>query len=231
MDEAWLASQLDSGRSIEAIAREVGRAPSTVAYWVNKYGLASAHAPRHRAVGGLARGVLQEAIERGLSERQVAAELGVSQTTVRHWLKRYGLRTQPARYRRADEPKWSGLVRECSRHGWTTFIQSSRGRYRCKKCRIEVVSARRRRVKEIVVAEAGGACLLCGYHRCISALQFHHLDPETKRFAMASRGLARSLDAVRAEAAKCVLLCANCHAEVEAGIATIAPGGPADNVV
>jgi transposase len=229
MEEAWLASRLEAGRSIESIAREVGRATSTVAYWVNKYGLVSAHAPRHHAVGGLARDVLEEAIERGLSERQIAAEQKVSQTTVRHWLTRYGLRTQPARYRRADEPKWSGLVRECSTHGWTTFMQSSRGRYRCKKCRIEAVSARRRRTKEIVVAEAGGACLLCGYNGYIGALHFHHLDPETKRFAMASRGLARSLETVRAEVAKCILLCANCHAEVEAGIATIAPDGPADN--
>ena len=42
MDAAWLAEQLEAGRSIESIARETGRDPSTVAYWVNKYGLASA---------------------------------------------------------------------------------------------------------------------------------------------------------------------------------------------
>jgi hypothetical protein len=30
------------------------------------------------------------------------------------------------------------------------------------------------------------------------------------------RGITRSLARLRAEAAKCVLLCANCHAEVEA---------------
>jgi hypothetical protein len=30
-----------------------------------------------------------------------------------------------------------------------------------------------------------------------------------------------ALEAARAEAAKCVLLCANCHAEVEAGVATV----------
>ena len=38
MDAAWLAEQLEAGRSIESIARETGRDPSTVAYWVNKYG-------------------------------------------------------------------------------------------------------------------------------------------------------------------------------------------------
>ena len=36
-----------------------------------------------------------------------------------------------------------------------------------------------------LVDDAGGACRLCGYDRCVAALQFHHLDPETKRFALA----------------------------------------------
>ena len=44
----------------------------------------------------------------------------------------------------------------------------------------------------------------------------------TKSFAIAGlRGVARSLERGRGEARKCVLLCANCHAEVEGGIATI----------
>jgi transposase-like protein len=38
MDKARLEQQLESGRSIEAIARDVDRDPSTVAYWVNKHG-------------------------------------------------------------------------------------------------------------------------------------------------------------------------------------------------
>jgi hypothetical protein len=35
----------------------------------------------------------------------------------------------------------------------------------------------------------------------------------------------KSLDAYRAEAAKCVLLCANCHGEVEAGLVQSPPVG------
>ena len=71
------------------------------------------------------------------------------------------------------------------------------------------------------MAEAGGCCTICGYDRYIGALQFHHRDSETKRFGIGNRGLTRSLDAVRAEASKCLLLCANCHSEVEAGIVTV----------
>ena len=53
--------------------------------------------------------------------------------------------------------------------------------------------------------------------RCLAALGFHHVDPESKRFQLGGRGLARALDILREEAAKCVLVCANCHAEIEAG--------------
>jgi hypothetical protein len=61
--------------------------------------------------------------------------------------------------------------------------------------------------------------VICGYSRCQQALQFHHLDPATKRFHLGHNGVCRSLTKSRAEAKKCVLLCANCHAEVEAGLA------------
>ena len=99
------------------------------------------------------------------------------------------------------------------------------GRWRFKRCRVAAVSQRRRRVKAILVAEAGGACVICGYSRYAGALQFHHLDPAVKQFELAGAGLARSLERARREAAKCVLLCANCHAEIEGGIATIAQAG------
>jgi hypothetical protein len=72
-------------------------------------------------------------------------------------------------------------------------------------------------VKQILVDEAGGACTLCGYSRCVAALQFHHLDPGAKSFSVSMRGVTRSLETARLEAKKCVLLCSNCHAEVEAG--------------
>jgi hypothetical protein len=63
--------------------------------------------------------------------------------------------------------------------------------------------------------------VLCGYSRCPAALQFHHRDPATKSFAVSRQGVTRSLARARAEARKCVLLCANCHAEVESGFAQL----------
>jgi 5-methylcytosine-specific restriction endonuclease McrA len=77
-----------------------------------------------------------------------------------------------------------------------------------------------------LIAEFGGACQICGYDRFPGALQFHHRDPQSKAFGIALDGAARSLAGAREEAAKCVLLCANCHAEVEWGGATLPPVDP-----
>jgi hypothetical protein len=82
---------------------------------------------------------------------------------------------------------------------------------------------RRRRVKHTLVTEAGGRCRLCGYARSQAALVFHHVDPSAKRFGLAGGGMTRSLARAREEARKCLLLCANCHAEVEAGVTTLPP--------
>jgi hypothetical protein len=49
------------------------------------------------------------------------------------------------------------------------------------------VAERRRRVKRVLVEEAGGCCAACGYDACVAALQFHHLDPPTKSFALMRR--------------------------------------------
>jgi transposase len=222
MEADWLASQLEQGRSIEAIARETGRSASTVGYWVNKYGLASKHAPKHAARGGLDRAELEALVALGVPIWQMAEQLGVSYTTVRHWLKKYELETSRARRIAATaEARANGsdtTAGTCPTHGRVTFVRRGRDGFRCQRCRMDAVDRRRREIKRILVAEAGGVCVLCGYSRSLAALHFHHLDPSTKSFALGMAGLTRSLARSRAEAAKCVLLCSRCHAEVEAGV-------------
>jgi DNA-directed RNA polymerase subunit RPC12/RpoP len=147
----------------------------------------------------------------------------MSRWTVKRELQRAGLKTERAR--RLEESRRAAgadVVRTCTTHGPTKFARDANGTYRCTRCSSEAVARRRRRVKEILVAEAGARCALCGYDRCSRALGFHHVDPQTKRFGLAEGGVARSLGEARAEVEKCVLLCANCHAEVEAGITAVA---------
>lgn len=83
---------------------------------------------------------------------------------------------------------------------------------------IQAVTKRRRKVKEMARTYLGGKCMMCGYDRCPSALDFHHIDESQKEFGIASKGYTRSWVKVKAELHKCFLLCANCHREVHAGI-------------
>ena len=221
VDARILEAHLRDGPSLEAIAGLTGRHPSTVGYWVKRHGLSAVNRDRHAPKGGVDRATLAALVAEGLSTRQIAARLALSQTTVRHWLRRYRLRTKRPRgpdfrgVRGADPDR---KVLRCARHGPTEFWLESRGSYRCLRCRSEAVSRRRRRLKEAMVAEAGGRCSLCGYDRYVGALQFHHRDGAAKTFGLGDRGFTRSLAAVRSEAEKCTLLCANCHSELEAGI-------------
>ena len=223
MDREALEQMLEEGLSLEAIGERVGKHPSTVGYWVQKHGLRAAHLERHRNRGPLARDDLAALVDAGFSVRQIAAELDRSTATVRHWLKRYGLRTRLASRQDARPELGRGerFLAHCRHHGESVFAVRADGGSGCLRCRVDAVTARRRRVKATLVAEAGGACRLCGYANSTAALHFHHLDPATKEFNLGLGGIARSLARARAEARKCILLCANCHAEVEVGDAVI----------
>jgi len=171
---------------------------------------------------GIERIVLKDLVESGKTLREIAEATGSSQTSVRYWIRRYELpkpiSVRRAEYQRAVREGRSSYRGTCARHGLTEFaIVGTERRGRCKRCRAEAVARRRRKVKAILVAEAGGCCQLCGYDECAAALEFHHIDPARKAFGIGMRGVTRAIATVRAEVAKCVLLCANCHAAVEFG--------------
>jgi transposase len=114
-------------------------------------------------------GRLEQLVRAGGSHRTIAAELGVSAATVRHWLRKFGLETRRAvQLERTRTGKAEGrlvIQRICRRHGDTDFALFSGGAYRCIKCRWEAVGRRRRKVRETLVEEAGGRCTVCGYDR------------------------------------------------------------------
>lgn len=82
----------------------------------------------------------------------------------------------------------------------------------------QAVAKRRKMLMHKALEYKGGQCMICGYRKCKRALTFHHVDPRTKSFGLSARGITRSWEKVKAELDKCILLCANCHAEVHDGI-------------
>jgi predicted HNH restriction endonuclease len=83
---------------------------------------------------------------------------------------------------------------------------------------IKAVAKRRRKIKTLAIEYKGGRCQVCGYDKCEGALELHHLDQSKKDFGIGDKGYTRAWSKVQAELDKCILLCANCHREIGAGI-------------
>ena len=66
--------------------------------------------------------------------------------------------------------------------------------------------------------QLGGKCTRCGYSACLAALDFHHLDCDTKLYNIGQSIDRVPISLIREEVKKCVLLCSNCHREHHAGI-------------
>ena len=105
----------------------------------------------------------------------------------------------------------------CNECGKTREVKTFHGKYK-NKCNNCYVTQTRRKNKATLVADFGGRCVVCGYNTTVWALDFHHVDPTTKSFGLSGHGETRSLARLREEAKKCILVCANHHREIHAGV-------------
>ena len=80
----------------------------------------------------------------------------------------------------------------------------------------EKVMRNQKRKKQYAIDLFGGKCCICGYDKCIEALEFHHLDKSTKEEKPSKAILSWSFDRAKKELDKCILVCANCHREIHA---------------
>lgn len=72
--------------------------------------------------------------------------------------------------------------------------------------------ARKRKIE--LIARLGNGCQHCGLEyngKNGAVFEFHHIEPETKKFGLGSELTNKAMAELRAEVDKCVLLCANCH--------------------
>lgn len=77
----------------------------------------------------------------------------------------------------------------------------------------------RQKTKKLIVMGFGGKCNKCGYSKCFSCLDCHHINPLDKKFTI-SKSLVCPTEwtIIIEEVKKCVLLCKNCHGELHAGL-------------
>lgn len=165
-----------------------------------------------------------------LSTYQIAKKMGKSQTTTRHWLKKFGLKTNSLRFRKSQDtindkgitcrtcPQCK-LQRELNKENH--YINSKGRAYGwCKGCSNKMSCERQRTRKQQCVALKGGKCIFCGYNKYVGSLEFHHVDPSKKQYNI-SKLRSYSITEIKKELDKCILLCRNCHGELHAGIITI----------
>lgn len=70
---------------------------------------------------------------------------------------------------------------------------------------------RARRQRWINLYKTRKGCEFCGYNKHGVALDFDHIDPETKKFSPSSQSITFKLKVLIEEIRKCRILCANCH--------------------
>lgn len=75
----------------------------------------------------------------------------------------------------------------------------------------------RRSMKLQAIKILGGKCSICGYNKCVDALEFHHKDPKQKDFRLGA-GNTMSWKGYKRELSKCILVCSNCHKEIHSEI-------------
>lgn len=91
----------------------------------------------------------------------------------------------------------------------------------CKKCILTYQRNRAKARKLKAVEVKGGKCYKCGYNKNLSALDFHHVNPEEKEYKSWCVLRKRPWKEIIRELKKCILLCKNCHAEEHNPLLTI----------
>jgi len=94
--------------------------------------------------------------------------------------------------------------------------KKSNSTIRCNSC---YVREHRQKLKDEAITLKGGKCVMCGYNRCRMSLDFHHLNPDEKEFSISGNNASRKR--VLKELKKCILVCRNCHGEIESGLIKI----------
>jgi hypothetical protein len=109
-------------------------------------------------------------------------------------------------YCKIEKPDESFTKRTIKKNG-KKYSSSS-----CRKCEIIRMRESRRALKREIIALAGGKCIICGYDKCVAALDFHHRDPLQKTSNL-NRAFNISKKVIE-EISKCDLVCSNCHREI-----------------
>lgn len=141
---------------------------------------------------------IRELAEKGYNFTHIANEVGLHRTTVSKICRNYEINIVRV---------INTNCKICDKD----LGENPKNRSNCGAC---ITRIRRYRIKQQAVEYKGGKCEKCGYDRCYSALEFHHLNPNEKDFGIADSAYSRSWETIKKELDKCIMVCSNCHAEI-----------------
>lgn len=90
------------------------------------------------------------------------------------------------------------------------YRHSKRGKVMAKKSMKKCYQRDKKTLKRLKI----NGCAICGYNECVACLDFHHINPQDKKFQVDLNGMSRRSDSIAEETNKCILLCKNCHAKI-----------------
>lgn len=85
--------------------------------------------------------------------------------------------------------------------------REKRKKWKLIRDRIDEMRALRAELVQLL----GGKCAHCGYNEHVEVLEFHHVNPKTKRFCITLCELWRPRDEIMEEVEKTALSCPLCH--------------------
>lgn len=169
-------------------------------------------------------------VQDGLTYKQIKKELGCSLSTISYHCKNSNIESKHTQKKLNDVEikkikdlyeetkscikvaKILGLSKSTVLKYINVFDKEKLSDEELKKRKSEQVIYWRKKAKLKLVEYKGGKCEKCRYDRCVDALEFHHLDPNEKDFSIG--GKSWSLERLKKEVDKCILICANCHREL-----------------
>lgn len=110
------------------------------------------------------------------------------------------------------------MSRVCIGCGVECSVIVGRRKYCSKVCKEKAIQESQKRCKDKVSVafcqfKESIGCSACGYDRFGGSLDFHHL--EARRFRITGWRWWSNSEELQVEISKCILLCKNCHYELE----------------
>lgn len=145
---------------------------------------------------------LKKLIIEGKTAKELSEIYNCSKSTIHEVKNRLGYLSNKLRPEDKTNRKALGIV-GCEICGKSGSLRT------CTRCANKIIKIAK---KKILIEKLGNKCEICGYDKYQNALDFHHIDPEYKEYAIGE--INTDFSKLLKEIDKCKLLCNRCHREL-----------------